>query len=189
MSMPSSGSSTWRSASQTSSRLACAEGSGAGPRPSGARAVEPLRERSTSSISSAVARSRIRALDHGHAVLLGRARRSSPGCAGSRRAGRGTCPCARTPPVDGVPDVEVRPVDLLVLDLQDGVDDERAFDLGRHEAGHEMDALDHHRPAFGERALDRRLDADEHVARLVEEAVDHRVAVSAATASPASKLE
>jgi len=38
-----------------------------------------------------------------------------------------------------------------------------------------VNALEHHRPALLERAVDRRLDADENVSRLLEEAVEERV--------------
>ena len=44
------------------------------------------------------------------------------------------------------------------------------LDRARQHPGHEVDALEHHRPALLERPLDRGLDADEHVPRLVEEA-------------------
>ena len=54
----------------------------------------------------------------------------------------------------------------------------------------EVDALEHHRPALVQCALDRRLDADADVPCLVDEAGDRRVAVtSSSTAAPASKLE
>ena len=60
-----------------------------------------------------------------------------------------------------VTDGEVGAVLLDVRDAQDGVDEQRAVDLGGDQPGHEVDALDHHRPALGQRPLDRRLDADE----------------------------
>ena len=59
-----------------------------------------------------------------------------------------------------VPDVEMDAVDVLVGDLDDDVDDQRALDLGRQQARDEVHALEHHRPALGERAVDRRLDPD-----------------------------
>ena len=70
----------------------------------------------------------------------------------------------------------MRAVHVLALDRQHGVDDEHAVDPPRHHPGHEVHALEHHRPALGERALDRAVDADEHVARLLEEAEHGRVA-------------
>ncbi len=70
----------------------------------------------------------------------------------------------------GVADHEVARMLLDGLDPQDRVNEKRALDLGRDEAGDEVDALDRHRPALVERPLDRGLDADEHLPRLVEEA-------------------
>ena len=52
----------------------------------------------------------------------------------------------------------------------------------REHPRHEVDALQHHRPALVERPVERRLDADEHVARLVEEAEQRRVARSSSSA-------
>ena len=55
-----------------------------------------------------------------------------------------------------------------------------------------MDALEHHRPALLERAVDRGADADQHFARLLEEAVENRSRrprPASAIARPASKLE
>ena len=71
---------------------------------------------------------------------------------------------------------EMRRVDLLVVDREHALDDERAVEVHVEHPGHEVDALEHHRPALVERALQRRLDADEHVARLVEEAEQRDVA-------------
>ena len=62
------------------------------------------------------------------------------------------------------------------MDREHAVDDERAPQLGRDHPGDEVDALEHHRPALVERALQRGLDAGEHVAGLVEEAEQRRVA-------------
>ncbi len=64
--------------------------------------------------------------------------------------------------------------------------------IGDH-PGHEVHALEHHRPALGQRAVDRGLDADEHVPRLVEEPEQPRSPASSSSAfvsaSPVSKLE
>ena len=65
-------------------------------------------------------------------------------------------------------------VRLLALDREHAMHDERVLDRGEH-PGHEVDALEHRRPALGERALDGRVDADEDVPRLVEEPVQKRV--------------
>src|SRR6266540_2019850 len=73
-----------------------------------------------------------------------------------------------------VPDPEVRRVHLAALDRQDALHDERPVDRRQH-PGYEMHALEHHREALLERAVDRGLDADEHVARLVEEAQQVRI--------------
>ena len=137
---------------------------------------------STRSSRAAVAALDARALDHRHAVAHRRARRSASWSAGSRRGRRGTCR-ARAPRRSRVADDEVAAVLLDALDVQDGVDEQRALDLGGTMPGHEVDALDRHRPALGQRALDRGLDADEHAARLLEEAA------STSPGPPASKLE
>src|SRR5205823_7399745 len=47
----------------------------------------------------------------------------------------------------GVADHEVRAVLLLVVDGEHALDDERTVDPGQH-PGHEVDALEHHRPAL-----------------------------------------
>ena len=47
--------------------------------------------------------------------------------------------------------------------------EDRAVDLRRHEARHEMDAFDRHRPALVQGAVDRGLDSDEHAPRLLQE--------------------
>src|SRR5258706_588996 len=57
---------------------------------------------------------------------------------------------------------------LLVLDCEHDVDDERVFVLDAHHPRDEVDTFEHHRPALGKRALDRRLGADEDVASLIE---------------------
>ena len=67
---------------------------------------------------------------------------------------------------------EVLRVLVLVLDREDERADDRAVDLGRQRGPDEMDALEHDRPSLLQRALDRRADADEDVARLLEEAGD-----------------
>ena len=48
-----------------------------------------------------------------------------------------------------------------VVDAKHRVDEERAVDLRRHQAGHEVHALDRHRPALVHRTVDRGLDPDE----------------------------
>src|SRR5919197_1744117 len=73
-----------------------------------------------------------------------------------------------------VPHHEVRAVLFLVVDREHALHDEGTLDAGEH-PWDEMDTLEHHRPAFFERALDRGADADEHVARLLEEAGNDRV--------------
>jgi hypothetical protein len=75
----------------------------------------------------------------------------------------------------GIAIPEVLGVHVFVLDRDDHVHDERALDRPKH-ARHEVDALEHHRPAFLERTIDRRLDADEDLARLIDEAEQERVA-------------
>ena len=65
---------------------------------------------------------------------------------------------------------------LVARAAQHAVDDERALDLRGHHPGHEVHALEHERQALAHRPQDRGLDADEHVARLVEEAEQRRVA-------------
>ena len=60
-------------------------------------------------------------------------------------------------------------MEILVVDRDEALDDDGLGAVDLDHARHEMDALEHHRPALGERAVDRRLDADEDVARLVEE--------------------
>ena len=167
MSIPSSGSSTWCSASTTSSRVAMET-----ERSSDAPARGTRRALRTSSSSSVVARSRLVLSITGTPSRRARSTISSWSSADLGEARRGTCRAPREPPVDTVADDEVAAVLLDALDVQDGVDEERALDRGRDEARHEVDALDRHRPALGHRALDRGLDADEHAARLLEEPVD-----------------
>src|SRR5581483_9954798 len=70
---------------------------------------------------------------------------------------------------------EVRRMLGLVLDREDERADRRALVLDRQQAGDEVDALEDDRPAFLQRTVDRRLHADEDVARLLEEAGDERV--------------
>src|SRR6188508_1588305 len=69
---------------------------------------------------------------------------------------------------------EVARVSVLALDREHALDDERVADRRDH-PGHEVHALEHRRPALGEGALDRGVDADEDVPRLVEEPVQQRV--------------
>jgi hypothetical protein len=64
-------------------------------------------------------------------------------------------------------------VRLGIRDREHALDDERALDLTREHPRDEVDALQHHRPALLQRPLDGGLDAHEHVARLLEEAVEH----------------
>ena len=80
---------------------------------------------------------------------------------------------------------EVARMLLGVVDAKHGVNEERALDLGRHEAGHEVDALDRHRPALVHRPVDRRLDADEDTTGLLQEARPRWTRPS----RPASKLD
>ena len=81
----------------------------------------------------------------------------------------------RPEPVRGrVADPEVRRVLVLVVDRENAVHDDRVVPVDREHPRHEVHALEHHRPALLERALDRRVDGDEHVGRLLHEAVDHR---------------
>src|SRR5581483_7767330 len=77
--------------------------------------------------------------------------------------------CER-PLAAGVPGEEVARVLVLVLDRQDARAHERPLQLRRQEPRNEVDALEDDRPALLERTLDRRVHADEHVARLLEEA-------------------
>ena len=65
-------------------------------------------------------------------------------------------------------------VDVLALDLEHALHGEGALDRRNH-AGHEMDALEHHRPALLKRPLDDGADADEDVPRLVQEPGQRRV--------------
>ena len=65
---------------------------------------------------------------------------------------------------------------VLVLDRDDALHDERARIARADHAGHEVHALEDGRPALRRRALERRVDAHEHVPRLVEEPEDRGVA-------------
>ena len=49
----------------------------------------------------------------------------------------------------GVANVEVHAVHVLVGDLEHDMHEQRALELGRQQARHEVHALEHHRPAFG----------------------------------------
>ena len=75
-----------------------------------------------------------------------------------------------------VADVEVQPVHVLVGDLEHDVDEQRAVERARDEPGDEVHALEDHRPAFGQRPVQRRVDADADVAALLDEADHRRVA-------------
>ena len=69
----------------------------------------------------------------------------------------------------------MRCVRLLVVDREHALHHERVLVGDLEHPRHEVDALEHHRPALVERTVDRRADADEHVPRLVEEALQHEV--------------
>ncbi len=67
-------------------------------------------------------------------------------------------------------------MEILVLDRDHALDDERARKLGRDHPGDEMDTLEHERPVLCRRTLERGLDADDDVPRLVEEAENRGIA-------------
>ena len=71
---------------------------------------------------------------------------------------------------------EVAAVQILVLDRDHALDDECAGVLRADHAGYEVNALEHGRPPLRRRTLERSVDADEDVPRLIEEAEDGRVA-------------
>ena len=76
----------------------------------------------------------------------------------------------------------------------EALDDDRGLTVEVDHPRDEVNALQHHRPALGERAVDRRLDADEHVVDLVEETQRRRASPASSSsafvrAKPASKLE
>ena len=75
-----------------------------------------------------------------------------------------------------IPHPEVTPVQVLVLDRHDALDDERARVVGADHPRNEMDTLDDRRPVFRGRAFQSRVNADEHVPRLIEKAENRRVA-------------
>ena len=74
------------------------------------------------------------------------------------------------PSIAGVAREEMLRVLGLILDLQHAGTDERVPARIGKQSGNEVHTFEHHRPALFERAVDRRLHADEHVARLLEEA-------------------
>ena len=64
---------------------------------------------------------------------------------------------------------------VLVLDRQDERADERALHPRWQQPRDEVDTLEDDRPSLLERALDRRVHADEDVARLLEEPGHERI--------------
>ena len=79
----------------------------------------------------------------------------------------------------GVADPEVARVLVLVGDREHALDDDGALVGARQRARDEVDALDGDRVALLERPRDHRLDADEHVARLLLEAEQRGVGLLA----------
>src|SRR5204862_6620125 len=76
------------------------------------------------------------------------------------------------PPLVGIERarVEMRGVHYLVGNREHALDHERMAERQRVHARDDVDSLEHHRPPLLERAVDRRANAREHVARLLEEA-------------------
>ena len=109
-------------------------------------------------------------LDHRHACLLGP--RDDVILNLADVAKRVQVPLERpSAPRGGIAQPEVARVCFHIVDREHELDDERALDLRRDHPGDEVDALEHHRPALLHDSVDRGTDADEHVARLREEAV------------------
>src|SRR6266540_1731456 len=75
-----------------------------------------------------------------------------------------------------VADPEMGGVSVLVLDRKHAVDDDGVVSRAGEHPRHEVHSLDNHRPPFLQGSLDRSLDRDQDVGRLVEEAVDERLA-------------
>ena len=132
------------------------------PRPGRA----PARRRSPSPARCSRSRARLRP---------GRARRCSPGGSGCRPGARGTCPAA-VRPSEAMSRIQKCPACVSSFSIATTQSTTSAPSIiAREHAGDEVNALDHHRPALLERAVDRRLDADEDVARLLQEPVEQRV--------------
>ncbi len=114
-------------------------------------------------------------LDDRHAGLRRPGRRCDPGSAGSPGSPAGTCRARGrrsrrrrgTRSASGAPP---RPRSRARTGRR-----RRPRTATGSEPGHDVDALEHHRPALLQRALQRGAHADEHVARLLEEAGHGRV--------------
>ena len=101
----------------------------------------------------------VRVLDDLARPRAGRIRSGSSGCGECRRSAQGTCPSARTPPVavsrtwKCIRCASSSEISTMTCTI------ERALERRGHHPGHEVHALEHHRPALGERTPDRGVDA------------------------------
>src|SRR4051794_39797850 len=91
----------------------------------------------------------------------------------------------------GVTYPEVASVQILVADRDDALDDESIATVDGEHPRDDVHPLEYHRPALGERAVDRRLDAHQDVAGLVEKAEQRSIVseVFVSTRQPELRLE